>query len=69
MDILLVFVIHFTNKSRFPILAYALYHAVHSDGKAHGGTALIIKSSNGYHEIDKYQKEYLQTISRDGINH
>jgi len=35
---------------------------VHSDGKVHGGIALIVRSSIRYYEIGKYQKEFLQTI-------
>jgi len=36
---------------------------MYPDGKAHGGTALIIKSNIKYYEIDKFQTEYLQATS------
>jgi len=38
-------------------------HALHLDGKAYGGIVLLIKSSIRYHEIDKYQKDFLQPTS------
>jgi len=58
IDISLISETHFTNKNYFRIPGNILHHTIHFDGK--GGTALIIRS---YYEIDKYQKEYLQTIS------
>jgi len=36
---------------------------MHPDDKAHGGTAIIIKSSIKHYEIDKYQKDFLQATS------
>jgi len=42
---------------------YTLNHIMHSDGKTHGGTALIIKSNIKHYEIDKFQRELLQITS------
>jgi len=42
---------------------YTLYHTMHSDDKAYGGTTLIIRSSTRYYEISKYQREFLQVTS------
>lgn len=36
---------------------------MHPDGKAHGGTALIIRSSIRHHDIDRYQEEHIQATS------
>jgi len=38
------------------IPGYTLYHTIHADNKAHGGTALIITRD---YEIDKFQREFL----------
>jgi len=61
--ILLVSETHFTNKRYLRIPEYTLYHTMHSDGKAHGGTARIIRSSIKHYEIDKHQRHFLQAIS------
>jgi len=45
IDILLVSETHFTNKSYLGIPGYTLYHTKDPNGKAHGGTDIIIKSS------------------------
>jgi len=34
---------------------------MHPDGKAYGGTALIIRSNIKYYEIGKYQRDFLQS--------
>jgi len=36
---------------------------MHPDGKAHGGTAIIIRSSIKHYEIDKHQRDFLQATS------
>jgi hypothetical protein len=36
---------------------------MHPDVKAHGGTALIIRSDIKHYEISKYQKEFLEANS------
>jgi len=45
------------------ILGYTLYHIMHSDDKAHGGTALIIRNNIKHYKIDKFQTEFLQATS------
>jgi len=54
---------HFTNKSYCRIPGYTLYHTIHPDSKAYGGTALIIRSNIKYYEIGKFQREFLQATS------
>jgi len=40
-----------------------LYHTIHPDGKAYGGSALIIRSNIEYYEIDKFQRKFLQATN------
>jgi len=49
------------TKSHIP--EYTLYHTMRLDGKAHGDTALIIRSDIKHYEITKYQREFLQATS------
>jgi len=63
IDTLLVSETHFTKKSYLRIPGYTLYHTMHPDDKAHGGTALIIRSSIKHYEIDKHQRDFLQATN------
>jgi len=63
IDILLVSETHFTIKSYLRISGYSLYHTIYPDGKAHGGTAIIIRSSIKHYEIDKHHRDFLQATS------
>jgi hypothetical protein len=57
---MLVSEIHFTSKSYIRIPNYTVYDAQHPDGTAHGGTAVIIKSSIKHHLHGHFDEEYLQ---------
>jgi len=59
INILLVSETHFTNKNYLQIPGYTLYHTMHPDGKANGGTAIIIRSSIKHYEIDKHFLRFL----------
>jgi len=63
IDIILVSEKYFTNKNYLRIPGYTLYHTMHPDGKTHGGTALIIRSSIKHYEIDKHQRDFLQATN------
>lgn len=63
IDILLISETHYTNKSYLKIPKYNIYDTKHPDGTAHGGTAVIIRSSIKHHEICKHIKDYLQSTS------
>lgn len=63
IDILLVSETHFTSKSYFKIKNYELYQTNHPDGKAHGGTAVIIKSKIKHSEKPKCSLDYLQSTN------
>ncbi|XP_018405166.1 PREDICTED: RNA-directed DNA polymerase from mobile element jockey-like, partial [Cyphomyrmex costatus] len=54
---------HFTDKNYFKIPNYCFYDTKHPDGKAHGGTAIIIKSNFKHYENEKNIEDFLQATS------
>jgi prenyltransferase beta subunit len=54
---------HFTAKSHFVIPGYDVCFSNHPDGTAHGGAAIIVKSTLAYYEKLKYAKEEIQAAS------
>lgn len=63
IDIMLISETHYTSKNYLKIPNYTTYHTQHPDGTAHGGTAVIIKSTLKHHEKEKYTKDYLQATT------
>lgn len=63
IDIMLISETHFTEKSYIKIPKYNIYNTNHPDGKAHGGTALIVKNDVKHYETDKYATDHLQATS------
>ena len=63
VDILLVSETHFTSRSNFWITNYKIYSTYHPDESAHGGTAILIKSSLSHLEMPKYQTNENQATS------
>lgn len=63
IDLLLISETHFTNRSFIRIPGYQIYDTPHPDGTAHGGTAVIIRNTIKHHELNKYNKSYLQATS------
>lgn len=64
IDIMLISESHLTDKHYIQIPKFKVYHTKHpAEGKAHGGTALIIREKIKHHEIEKQEKEYLQATS------
>jgi len=63
IDILLVSETHFTSKSHFTIPGYDLCSTNHPDGTAHGGTAIIVKSTIAYHTQLKHEEAEIQATS------
>jgi hypothetical protein len=53
---------HFTAESYFKIPNFRVYSTTHPDGTAHGGTAIIIKQTIDYYELQKYEN-HLQVTS------
>lgn len=54
---------HFTKKIYFKIPNYNLFHTMHSDGTAHGGSAILIKSNIKHHEYSAFSSEHIQAIA------
>lgn len=63
IDILLISEIHFTNKNYFNISKYKFYHTIHSDGTAHGGSAVLIKNNIKHHEDKPYRTNEIQATN------
>lgn len=63
IDIMLISETHFTKRSYIKIPNYMIYSTNHPDGTAHGGTAIIIKSTIKHYELNPYSTDYLQATS------
>ena len=63
IDIFLISETHFTSRSHFAIPGYNLSYKIHPDGTAHGGTAILIKSTIAYYELLKYTETEMQATS------
>lgn len=73
IDIALISETHFTHKSYLRIYEFTLYHTTHSSGKAHAGSAIIIKNNVKHYLQDEIRKDYMQatviTIQSDNADH
>lgn len=63
IDIMLISETHFTNQNNFKIPGYLVYDTKHPDGKAHGGSAILIKKRLRHHELQQYKTEHIQASS------
>ena len=54
---------HFTPKSYIKISYYTIYDTKHPIGKAHGGTAVIIKNDIKHHLHSQTNQEHIQTTT------
>lgn len=63
IDILLVSETHFTKKSHFSIPQYNFYHVMHPDGKAHGGSGILIRKNIKHHQGTHYCTEEIQATN------
>lgn len=63
IDIILISETHFTSRNFMKIPRYDIYDTKHPSGRAHGGTAIIIKRTIKHHELIKYEKDFLQATS------
>lgn len=63
IDVLLISETHFTSKSYFRIPGYNIYHTDHPDNKAHGGSAVLIRSNIKHHALQDYCKNYIQATN------
>jgi hypothetical protein len=63
IDIMLISETHFTSKSHFVMPGYTLYHTMHPDGKAHGGSAILIKSKIKHYQSVSFRTNHIQAVS------
>ena len=58
IDIFLISETHFTDKSYFKIKGYDVISCNHPSNRAHGGSAILVKSSIKYTILDNYRKSH-----------
>ena len=63
VDVLLISETHLTNRYNFNITGYTFYSTNHPDGKAHGGTGILIRNRLRHYALDSFSKQYLQATS------
>jgi hypothetical protein len=63
IDIALISETHFTNRTRFYISDYTTYRTDHPDGTAHGGTAILVRSTLTHFQRPGTTQPNLQTTS------
>lgn len=63
IDVMLISETHFTEKSYAKFKKYEIYHTNHPNGRARGGSAIIIRSNLTHHEKPKFACDYLQATS------
>ena len=60
IDIMLISETHFTKKNYIKFNRYNVYHTMHPDGTAHGGSAIVIKNNIKHHVINEYRTEKIR---------
>jgi len=55
IDIALISETHFTSRTVFKFPHYTKYHTIHPDNNAHGGAAIILRSSLQHYELLPHQ--------------
>lgn len=63
IDMLLISESHFTERSYFKLKNYTLYDTKHPSGNAHGGTAILIKSTIKHQEQEAVQEQDIQATT------
>lgn len=63
LDILLISETHFTQRNYFNISKFKTYSTQHPDGRAHGGSAIIVNEKIRHFEIEKFETDYLQATN------
>jgi len=63
IDVMLLAETHLTTKYNFQIRGYMFYNTNHPDGKAHGGTGILIKNRIKHHFHNTFATNYLQGTS------
>ncbi|XP_050338511.1 RNA-directed DNA polymerase from mobile element jockey isoform X3 [Bactrocera neohumeralis] len=63
IDVMLLSETHLTNKNNFFIPGFRLYVTNHPDGKAHGGTAVLVRKRLNHHTSESYATAQLQATT------
>jgi len=63
IDVMLLSETHLTNKYNFNLRGYLFYGTNHPDGKAHGGTGILIRNRIKHHCHKEFVENYLQATS------
>ena len=63
IDVMLLSETHLTSKYNFQIRDYHFYGTNHPDGKAHGGTAILIRNRMKHHFYKEFAENHLQATS------
>ena len=63
IDILLVSETHFTDRSYMKVPNYIIYHTLHPDESAHGGTAILIRQNIKHHIREAYKQQHILATS------
>jgi len=63
IDILLISETHFTERSYFKLKNYRLYDTKHPSDNAHGGAAILIKSTIKHHEQKAVRDQDIQATT------
>lgn len=63
IDVMLLSKTHLTNKYKFKINGYIFYGTNHPDGKAHGGTGVLIRNRIKHTFRNDFATNYLQATS------
>lgn len=63
IDVMLLSETHLTNKYNFTIPGFLFYKTNHPDGKAHGGTGVLVRRRLKHHFIGSYEQNNLQATS------
>lgn len=63
VDLCLITETHFTKQSCINFVGYRMYHTIHPDNTAKGGSAIIIRNNIQHHEKSKYQSEHIRVTT------
>lgn len=63
IDAMLLVETHLTGRYNFHIRGYTFYRTDHPDGKAHGGTGILIRERIKHHFHKRFATNYLQATS------
>ena len=63
IDTALISETHFTSRTVFKIPHYTVYHTTHPNDTAHGGAAVILRSSIRHHELLPHQSDKIQAAT------